>query len=320
MTFESRPPVPTSDLAALAALAARSEAIDQLDAQSSEKALAGIFTQPGLDPQRDLRLWLDGQGRVVAFAMLNPIASEHLLDGFLWMPVLPELRDTALAGEVIGWASERLRQLGAERGLTTRLATGANVVDSWRIGLLEAHGFSPIRYFLRMERPFAEPVGRPQFPAGFTLRPVAGEHEAEAWAELFNQSFVDHWNFHPLTVERLRGIWAEPLYRRDLDLVVVAPDGALAAFCACDVDPEDADGAGWIAALGTRRGYRSQGLGRAALLAGLAALEGAGARVARLIVDAESPTGATRLYEAAGFTETRRSMRMARPATEPERA
>src|SRR5262249_35432486 len=138
-----------------------------------------IFTQPSLDPQRDLRLWLDDQGRAVAFAMLYPIANEELLDGFLWMPVLPELRDTALAGEVIGWSSVRLRQLGAQRELTTRLVTTANVADSWRIGLLAAHGFLPIRYYLRMERPLVEPVEPPQFPPGFTLRAVAGEHEAE---------------------------------------------------------------------------------------------------------------------------------------------
>jgi ribosomal protein S18 acetylase RimI-like enzyme len=319
MTFESRPPTPTDDLAAIAELSARSEAVDQLDAHSSAQALAGIFTQPSLDPQLDLRLWLDGQGRAVAFAMLSPIANEELLDGFLWMPVLPELRDTALAGEVIGWASERLQQVGVERGLTTRLLVDANVADSQRIGLLEARGFLPIRYYLRMERPLVEPMQPAQFPAGFTLRAVDGEHEAEAWVELFNQSFVDHWNFHPLTAERLRGIWADALYRPDLDLVVVAPDGSLAAFCACDIDPAEADGAGWISALGTRRGHRNQGLGRAALLAGLAALRGAGARVARLSVDAESQTGATRLYDAAGFMETRRSIRMARPAVEPER-
>jgi ribosomal protein S18 acetylase RimI-like enzyme len=318
MTFASRPPTPTTDLAAIAELSARSEAIDQLDAHSSEQALAGIFTQPNVDPQKDLRLWLDDQGRTVAFAMLSPIATEDLLDGFLWMPILPELRDSALAVEVVGWASERLRQLGAEQGHTTRLLADANVADSSRIGLLQTHGFVPVRYYLRMERSLGEPMEPSQFPAGFILRAVAGEHEAEAWVELFNQSFVDHWNFHPLTAERLRGIWADALYRSDLDLVVVAPDGSLAAFCACDIDPADVDGAGWITALGTRRGYRNQGLGRAALLAGLAALRDAKARVARLTVDAESLTGATRLYEAAGFMETRRSVRLAQPAQEPE--
>lgn len=318
MTFASRPPTPSGDLAVIAALAARSEAVDRLDAWSSEQALAGIFTQPDLDPQRDLRLWLDDQGQAIAFAMLNPIANEQLLDGFLWMPVLPELRHTTLADTVISWASERLRQIGVERGMATRLLTSANDADSGRISLLAGHGFRPIRSYLRMERPLAGPVDLPQLPTGFTLRTVAGDHEAAAWVELFNQSFVDHWNFHPLTVERLRALWAEALYRRDLDLVVVAPDGSLAAFCGCDINPDDADGAGWISVLGTRRGYRNQGLGRAMLLAGLAALRSAGSHVARLLVDSESLTGATRLYAVTGFVEARRSIQMARPVVEPD--
>lgn len=37
------------------------------------------------------------------------------------------------------------------------------------------------------------------------------------------------------------------------------------------------------------------------------------------IVDAESLTGATHLYETAGFKETRRSLRMARPQAQHAR-
>lgn len=316
MTLESRPPALPDDLPAIAELSARSEAIDQLDFPSSEPALAGLFARPGLDLQHDLRLWLDG-GRPVAFAMLDQRKDEQQHTGLLWMRVLPKLRSAEIGAQMIDWGAERLRQIGATHGVATRLASGSGGDDTWRVALLEAHGFSPIRYFLRMERPLAEPPEPPQLPAGFTLRPVAGEHEAAAWAELYNQSFIDHWDHHPLSVERLRSIWAEPLYRRELDLLAVAPDGVLAAFCACELNPDEPDGAGWIEALGTRRGYRGIGLGRAVLLAGLAALHTAGARLARLIVDAESPTGATRLYEAAGFQITRRSVRMARPPEPP---
>lgn len=313
MTLASRPPTLPDDLEVIAEISTRSEAVDQLDFPSSAQALVGALTRPGVDQARDMRLWLDAEGRPVAFALLQHNEGEGLLDGRLWMRLLPERRDRELAGAMIDWGARRLRELGAERGLATRLASGAGADDAWRIGVLEAHGFRPIRYFLRMERPLAEPVAPPRLPDGFALRQVAGDHEAEAWAELFNQSFIDHWNHHPLTVERLRASWGDPLYRRDLDLVLVSPEGTLAAFCACELDPEDEDGAGWIEVLGTRRGFRGIGLGRAALAVGLDALRRAGARVARLIVDAESPTGATRLYESAGFVVTRRSVRMARP-------
>jgi ribosomal protein S18 acetylase RimI-like enzyme len=173
----------------------------------------------------------------------------------------------------------------------------------------EKQGFRPIRYFLRMERSSAEPLVPPQLPVGFALRPVAGDHKAEAWAELFNQSFVDHWEHHPLSAEGLRRVWQQPLYARELDLVVVAPDGVLAAFWVCEVNPDGPDQAGWAEVSGTRRGYRGRGFGRALLQAGLARLQQIGVKTARLIVDAENPTGATRLYEAADFRETRREAR-----------
>jgi ribosomal protein S18 acetylase RimI-like enzyme len=58
---------------------------------------------------------------------------------------------------------------------------------------------------------------------------------------------------------------------------------------------------GWIDLLGTRRGHRGIGLGRAMLLAGLQHLREEGADTAILGVDAENPTGALGLYEKVGF-------------------
>lgn len=53
--------------------------------------------------------------------------------------------------------------------------------------------------------------------------------------------------------------------------------------------------------LGTRRGFRKIGLGRAILLAGLHRLKAEGLETALLGVDTDNPTGATRLHESVGF-------------------
>ena len=77
-----------------------------------------------------------------------------------------------------------------------------------------------------------------------------------------------------------------------------------AAFCRCEINNEDnaATGRneGWIEVLGTRRGHRKLGLGRAMLLAGMRWLQAQGVATAVLGVDAENPTGALRLYESVG--------------------
>jgi ribosomal protein S18 acetylase RimI-like enzyme len=122
---------------------------------------------------------------------------------------------------------------------------------------------------------------------------------------MFNQSFIDHWNHHPATIES-QAHWIEsPKYDPERDLIAVAPDGTFAAFCFCWVDPEANERnnrlEGWIDMLGTRRGFRKIGLGRAMLLAGLLRLKEEGLKIARLGVDSENPSGALRLYESTGF-------------------
>lgn len=305
----------TADLAQIAALSARCEVDDQLDFPTSPEALEAVLLQPSVNPDRDLRLWRNETGQLVGFGYLDLRSDEQRLDGLLWFRVAPEHRTSRLPEEILTWGAMRLRACGQECSLPTRLMSGTGGSDHWRIALLEMHGFAPLRYFLRMERPLGMGVTieTPTLPAGFTLRTVAGAHEAEAWVELYNAAFVDHWNHHPLSVERLLHIWRSPVYQPELDLLIVAPDGIFAAFCACEIDtgadlPEGGR-IGWIEVLGTRRSYRGRGFGRAALLAGLQRLQAAGVSVACLTVDADSPTGATRLYEGAGFAVTRRSIR-----------
>ena len=91
----------------------------------------------------------------------------------------------------------------------------------------------------------------------------------------------------------------------------------IAGICLCDVNEEHiariGRQEGWVDILGVRRRYRHRGLGRALLLAGLHVLKEAGMESAMLGVDAESLTGATRLYESVSFVERRRFILYRRP-------
>ena len=60
----------------------------------------------------------------------------------------------------------------------------------------------------------------------------------------------------------------------------------------------------WVRGLGVRRPWRGRGLGMALLQHAFAAFYARGMRIAGLGVDAQSPSGATRLYERAGMRVT----------------
>jgi mycothiol synthase len=210
-----------------------------------------------------------------------------------------------LEDQVVLWAEERVRAASRERGVPMKLRSSALRGQADRRTVLERHGMEPVRYFFRMARALNEPIAQPRLPDGFSLQHTRGIPDAAAWVDVFNQSFIDHWNYHPATVAEHTHWLQHPSYRVEHDLVAVAPNGTFAAFCFCGIDPDEnaANGRneGWIKALGTRRGYRKMGLGRAMLLHGMQRLKADGAEWAVLGVDAENPSGALRLYEGVGF-------------------
>jgi ribosomal protein S18 acetylase RimI-like enzyme len=75
----------------------------------------------------------------------------------------------------------------------------------------------------------------------------------------------------------------------------------------CVPRASEEEDAGWIEDLAVLRPWRGRGIGLALLLQGLGALHRRGLRAALLGVDADSPTGATRLYERVGMREVRRT-------------
>ena len=300
------------DLTAIAHLINTCEEVDRLDEGTSISELQQEFNAPSLDVARDIRLWEDAEGKLIGFAQLSVSEPGEVIDGWLWFRVHPDVRGGDVEAAAIAWGEVRMREVSAMQGGRVKLRTYARAEDCDRISVLTSCGFKVDRYFCRMARSLSEPIPEPQFPQGFALRQFPGEQDAEAWVEMFNQSFIDHWNHHDLTVDKFKHELAKPDYRNDLDLIAVADDGTFVSFCYCEISVQECDrtgrNEGWIACLGTRRGFRKMGLGRAMLLAGLHRLKAAGVATAILGVDAENSSGALHLYESAGFHNIRDSI------------
>jgi ribosomal protein S18 acetylase RimI-like enzyme len=140
-------------------------------------------------------------------------------------------------------------------------------------------------------------LDKPALPDGFHIRPLAGENEVAAYVSLQRAVFgTDN-----MTEPWRRRIIHQPQYQPELDLVVSAPDGRLAAFCICWIDPNAAEGIiGQIEPLGVHENYRQLGLAKAILCEGLRRLRQLGAAWVYVQTD-DFRDAAMQLYQAVGF-------------------
>ncbi len=297
------------DLAAVTVLLNTCDAAFDLDDNYSEDDLRLEFSEPRLDKERDMRLWEDASGRLVGFGQVwNPetVEGNETHDCFAYIRVHPEA-DQSLYDAMLGWAEQRTRDIAGQVGKRPLMRAGAKRGYRQAEDALVRNGYAPTRYFFSMVRDLNQPIPEPVYPAGYTLTHAHNDDDIIAWIDVFNNSFIDHWNHHPATVEdHLHWCKNDPHYRYELDTRAVAPDGTLAGFCFMAINPESNERnnelVGSINVLGTRRGHRKIGLGKALLLSGMQTLRDAGMQTAKLGVDAENPSGALGLYEANGFT------------------
>jgi mycothiol synthase len=168
-------------------------------------------------------------------------------------------------------------------------------------------GLREVRQFWTMARPLNQPIDEPGVIEGATIRPYKYPQDNDGVRKAFDASFADHWDHHPTSPDDWEHWLKEPQARLDLSMLaeIDSEPGTFAGFCMIEIFEERNKlrgvAEGWIELLGTIRGWRRMGLGRVILLHGLHSLRSAGLDTALLGVDSESPTGANKLYESAGF-------------------
>jgi GNAT superfamily N-acetyltransferase len=118
-----------------------------------------------------------------------------------------------------------------------------------------------------------------------------------------------------MTRDEYRAIQRCPLYRRDLDLVAVAPDGSLAGFATTWFD--DTTRTGFFEPVGVHPGHRRRGLGQALLAEGMRLLAWLGADLAYTASYGPEAGGSRRGRAAAPVAPSRLTARDAAFARRP---
>ena len=245
---------------------------------------------PGLAPERAARsrLWVTAGGRIVAAALSEGDRQIH-------PHVVPGFDD--LLGEVVGWAEDAARAAGDDRSLLhvwddastlhdLAVDRGYAETDHWEVirSLKLAHAMLP-----------SEPM-----PNGYTMRTTRPEHaDHQTVADLLNAAFGR--NFH-LAADLANFTAMAPSFRRDLDLVAVAPDGTFAAYAAVCWD--SCNRRGTFEPVCTHPDHRRRGLAKALMLEGMRRAQALGADVIDVGTGDADPANA--LYSSLPFDEVHR--------------
>ena len=239
------------------------------------------------DVMSGVRLWLDEQGAVVGFNWQKP----GTLDFF------SHSRQRAVEGDQLDWAEARERDGGGQA-----LTTWSMQRDAERVALLTERGYTRgERAFVHYQRDLDDELPAPELPPGYTLRHVHGEADLEPRVAVHRDAFAPS----RMTVEKHRAVMAAPTYRPDLDLVVVAPDRAFAAYCLVWLDSANQHGV--FEPVGCLSAHRQRGLAAAVVRAGLRRLRALGATGATVLSHAAA-VPANRLYQSLGFRELDRNV------------
>lgn len=253
------------------------------------------LSSPAINEGRDATCWEDADGQVVGFAAWQQYWAA--LDFFI-LPDLPGPERQAVETDLFAWADARFRERDEERGRTLPYGVEFRDDDYERRRLVEAHGFlldEEDRYVL-LRHPLAALAPVPALPDGFTLRPLAGEQEAAAYADLHRAAFE---SISMTTAWRERTL-RTPQYRPELDLVIGARDGSLAGFCVGWYEPSR--GVAQVEPIGVHPRFQQLGLGRILLLEMLCRFKAHGASSAIIQTDLDR-TPARRTYESVGFEQ-----------------
>ena len=246
------------------------------------------------DNPENIGLWFNARQQCVAWAVLQ---TPFWTIDYVFDPT----RDVNLHSDILAWADFRARA-----AIHTPNGLPAWYVDVFsgqaeRIHDLEKAGFKcqsdageDAWSKVLMQRSIQTPVKVYRPPAGFTVRPLAGEMEVEAYVELHRSVFETK----NMTVDWRRRTLKHPAYKPDLDIVVESPDGRLAAFCIGWFDENTLEGQ--IEPLGCHQDFRRYALGRVALSEGLHRLQSLGAKAIFVETDSYRNT-AFRLYESFDF-------------------
>lgn len=284
---------------------------------ASVSDMKNSWTEPSFDLRSSSLAICNADGEMVAAAELRDWGTPFIQYRTAGA-VLPGYCGLGLGTFINTWAEQLARERvdRAPKGARVSLFVRVSDKDHSTIELLDGLGYARARHFWRMIIELEGALPEPVFPPGIGVANFAdGPQDDAAFRAILAAdiaAFRDHWGYVEAPFEEEYATWLhETKGDPDFDprFWYLAMDGEeIAGFSLCWTSmPEDPE-MGFVGSLGVLRQWRRQGIALALLRHSFRDIKRLGRKRVGLGVDAESLTGATKLYEKAGMHVAHQSM------------
>ena len=252
----------------------------------------------------DVLVWESAGGELVGVGYTVLLPGESLARCYLFGGVVPEWRSRGIGGalidQLIDRSERRLHGCSSDRRVirTHRPTTSKRAAQ-----ILRARDFSVVRYFTDMHRDTNDTPAA-VLADGYRIG-TWDPSRSEEIRLLKNLAFNDHWGSTPSSADAWRSTVDSSATRLDLSRTVTATNRELVGLLLTRRHPADDETLGaryaWMDLIATHPDHRGRGIAAAMIIDTLTAYRRDGIERAALEVDADSPTGAHRLYAKLGF-------------------
>jgi mycothiol synthase len=268
--------------------------------------IRGFLTTPGFDLANSCKLVFSPSNSVAGLALVMDIQTPHVQ--VMGWGVVPEAEQGNGIGSALhSWIEPRSREAIAKAPDDARVFLMQNLFDQDKPGkaFLNQYGYQQTRHFWRMVTALDDTPQPPTWPEGIVVRNVDLRENLEAPSRALDEAFSDHYghvagDFEQKLERQRHNLKNDSNYSPDLSFVAMDGD-KIAAVCTCSPQSGVDTTTGYVNSLGVLRPWRKRGLGLALLHHAFGVFKQKGKIGAALHVDAQSLTGATRLYEKAGM-------------------
>jgi mycothiol synthase len=281
------------DAEAIAALISACQVADTGASDMSVEELLDDWHSLDLDEEAVAIITLDGT--IAAYA---DVFNRSFVIVSIYGYVHPDYRGVGLGSYLVAWGERWTRDHMPQAQQNARVVVQHYINSANEAGrrLLESSGYTPVRGIYVMETTLDEASPPPHWPPDISVRTFVPDQDERAVYEAVEDAFRDLWGRPRNPFERFIGETEVESF--DPSLWFLAMDGdEIAGVTLC----KTLAGEGWVNVVGVRRPWRKRGLGLALLRHALAEYQRRGVNKVALSVDAESITGAPRLYGRAGM-------------------